>query len=82
MSPASREGQPSHCLCLKRRPASGQVPADSRYPAPAGILNQVSGTNQHYQPAALIGSIGSPAPSGEAPRSQGGGTPEGDRSSG
>lgn len=64
MSPAGREGQPSHWLCLKRRPASGLVPADSRYPVPAGILNQVSGTNQHYQPAALIGSIGSPAPSG------------------
>ncbi len=31
--------------------------ADSRYRVPAGILNQVSGTNQHYQPAALIGEL-------------------------
>ena len=38
--------------------------ADSRYPVSPGIINPVSGTNQRYQPAALIGSFGPPAPSG------------------
>jgi hypothetical protein len=52
-------------MCLKRRSAPELVPDDSRDPVPAGILSRVSGTIQHYQPAALVGSFGSPAPSGK-----------------
>lgn len=44
---------------LSRRFAPG-----SRRPAARDILNRVSGNNQHYQPAALIGGWGRPAPSG------------------
>ena len=41
------------------------VPADSRPPAVSGILVRVSGTNQHYLPASLIGGFGQPAASGK-----------------
>ena len=60
-NPASASGHP-----VPRVPSRGlaQVPADSRPPASPGTLKRVSGDNQHYQPAALIGSFGRPAPSG------------------
>jgi hypothetical protein len=41
------------------------VPEDSRHPDPAGILKQVSGTNQDYLPASLIGGFGQPAAGGK-----------------
>ncbi len=44
-------------------PSSWSSPG-SQHPAPPGILERVSGDNQHYQPAALIGGFGRPAPSG------------------
>jgi hypothetical protein len=49
-----RAGAPSPC---------GQ--ADSRCPAGSGILNRMSGKDQHYLPAALIGGFGQPAANGK-----------------
>jgi Protein of unknown function (DUF4238) len=50
----------------ERRPGSRLTaePRDSRYPDSPGILKRVSGRNQHYLPAALIGGFGRPAASG------------------
>ena len=46
-------------------PLPSRVPADSRCPARSGILNRVSGKDQHYLPASLIGGFGQPAASGK-----------------
>lgn len=64
LTPHGEDAQPP-ARPAARGTCSRTFPADSRPPAVSGILVRVSGTNQHYLPASLIGGFGQPAASGK-----------------